>query len=730
MKSRLFAVLLVLCFAVGWLPISVNAEEIEEYSLDTPIENGVTIYFVSVPEESYIFDILKVGEDECFFDRYEELPEPAREGYRFQHWSRYPTQDFPFDPNMPMWEFYSPEIYLYGVWEEDTTVSYDVTFIVDGETYAEATFEDGICDSWPDAPEKDDAIFKQWQTEDGAAFEGTPDCDITLYACWYDCIIAYDPNGNLESEEFQPEWYPADIGDQTPPYSEQLKMDTHNFLGWEPEILETVTESITYTARWEEKPVKTFFLTYDPNAGGDQSVSGLPLENPQIFSTYELNTEFYEFPAAPVLTRTGFSFVRWNTQADGSGESVDAGVCPSVDDAVILYAIWERQVCQVTFGDGEPINCLWGECLAADCIPQPELDENGCGIVNGALCRFVGWNTQADGKGEYFTEETVATESFSLYPCWVPQVKITFQIGNGTWAETEDDAYVLILDIGASLSEKLPTPVPDETHKETGIWDSEPAAANQEACYIFTCDSREAFTVIFTDGEDSTTLEILEGSPLGALPVPVRTGWAFLGWYDGEIQVTADTVIAADMVLEARWEEIFSLTFDPNGGVEPPDSLPGPGPHRIPAITPYRPGHQFLGWSLKPDSGMVQFWVDDFYTPLGEDTLYAVWKPEEYQIRYNDGVKTSVIFPDQVFTAAYGDPTPAFSGRPSRKSYAFTGWKPAVSETVTGTALYEAQWVRATNPKTGDESGIYFWMAALVISSGCLIILGRKSRRF
>ena len=46
-----------------------------------------------------------------------------------------------------------------------------------------------------------------------------------------------------------------------------------------------------------------------------------------------------------------------------------------------------------------------------------------------------------------------------------------------------------------------------------------------------------------------------------------------------------------------------------------------------------------------------------------------------------------------------GEKTPSFDGAPSRAGYDFVGWKPDVVPTVTGDAVYEAQWQKKSDPK-------------------------------
>lgn len=97
---------------------------------------------------------------------------------------------------------------------------------------------------------------------------------------------------------------------------------------------------------------------------------------------------------------------------------------------------------------------------------------------------------------------------------------------------------------------------------------------------------------------------------------------------------------------------------------------------------------------------------------------------ETYTVTYKDGVG-GTAFADQVHPGLkLGDATPGFTGTPYRWNYTFTGWKPAVAPTVSGDAVYTAQWsyngggwtpsypinpvppVVVVPPKTGDMP---FW---------------------
>ena len=80
--------------------------------------------------------------------------------------------------------------------------------------------------------------------------------------------------------------------------------------------------------------------------------------------------------------------------------------------------------------------------------------------------------------------------------------------------------------------------------------------------------------------------------------------------------------------------------------------------------------------------------------------------PEEtyYIVTYTDGVG-STAFTNQVKRVKSGDPTPAFTGTPSRSGYTFTGWTPAVTDTVTDNVTYTAQWKNNDNHTPGGGNG-------------------------
>lgn len=73
----------------------------------------------------------------------------------------------------------------------------------------------------------------------------------------------------------------------------------YKFVGWEPEVAETVTKNVTYTAKWE----KLYTVTYTDGAKGKAFKD-------QVYSDLESGTDTPKFDGKP--TRKGYTFTGWS----------------------------------------------------------------------------------------------------------------------------------------------------------------------------------------------------------------------------------------------------------------------------------------------------------------------------------------------------------------------------------------------------------------------------------
>ena len=107
-----------------------------------------------------------------------------------------------------------------------------------------------------------------------------------------------------------------------------------------------------------------------------------------------------------------------------------------------------------------------------------------------------------------------------------------------------------------------------------------------------------------------------------------------------------------------------------------------------------REDYVFTGWNPQVAGTVTETAV---YTATWADDKNNNGTPddneEKFTITYTDGVDNEEIFEDQSYADLLSETkTPKFNGEPKRTGYVFTGWAPEVTETVTQTVTYSAQW--------------------------------------
>ena len=89
-------------------------------------------------------------------------------------------------------------------------------------------------------------------------------------------------------------------GTSTPAFgTKDPTREGYKFVGWEPEVAETVTKDVTYTAKWE----KLYTVTYTDGAKGKAFKD-------QVYSDLEAGTDTPKFDGKP--TRKGYTFTGWS----------------------------------------------------------------------------------------------------------------------------------------------------------------------------------------------------------------------------------------------------------------------------------------------------------------------------------------------------------------------------------------------------------------------------------
>ena len=235
---------------------------------------------------------------------------------------------------------------------------------------------------------------------------------------------------------------------------------------------------------------------------------------------------------------------------------------------------------------------------------------------------------------------------------------------------------------------------------------------------------------------DVSSIEVTQGEAYGELPVPVREGHEFLGWFLGDDEVTSATVFGGtgDVTLVARWEPMsFSAALDANGGAVDPSSVEvtyGEAYGELPV--PVREGHEFLGWFLGDD----EVTSATVFGGTGDVTLVARWEKNETvdpdQPGTEDPDKPGTEDPDQPGTT---DPDKPGTEDPDKPGTTDPDQKPGSdvkpgtgSDTKPGTGTSKPSGTQSV-PETGDPLSPTSVVAYVVVGGAILVGAGIVLRR-
>lgn len=419
--------------------------------------------------------------------------------------------------------------------------------------------------------------------------------DRTLSAQWQEAgytvfYFGNDEGGPPAQNVPPPQLVPVDEGAALS--EERPTREGYEFVGWntdpfgggtayQPGDLIFVTSDIALYAQWEAVPPTIHLITYEPNG---LSVEGLPGQQ-------EVPEGETAALSAAIPTRTGYRFLNWNSQPDGSGAVYQPGqtVGPLYGD-LTLYAQWEAIPPTLHLLTYEP-NDAGGP--SAENIPEPEEVEEGntadlsTVVPTRTGYQFLGWNTAPDGTGTaYQPGQTVGPfySDLTVYAQW-RQVEHTLTYhGN---------------DEGGPPARNIPGPV------------------------------------MVPDGQ-SVTLSSM---------IPTREGFAFTGWNTdpsgmGISYQPGDTIlnVRTDIDLYAQWIPLpapsYTLSYCGNDAGGPPaccipcsERIPAGQYARISCVSPCRTCYCFIGWNTDPCGRGQMFCPGQTIGPVnGDICLYAQWR--------------------------------------------------------------------------------------------------------
>lgn len=403
-----------------------------------------------------------------------------------------------------------------------------------------------------EAPNKGDSftdMFPGWTTRDYYALKSDNEKIAEFDPKSTHSIVTFDPNSGTGGTKLYA-LKNQQVSEPVPPEKKDCE-----FVGWytNPEgkgepwdfVMDRVSSDMTLYAKY--RPLQ-FSVTFDAQGG-----------------SCDVKQKDYSFGLAmgelPVPTRTNYQFIGWYSRADGNGDLyTNSTIMPRSDTK--LYAAWlqEGKSLVVDFSgnggelDSEKVLVPYNTAISS----FPNATRKGC--------TFVEWNSKADGTGDTYNKNTkVIHNNLTLYAIWkTKSPTVTLDPNKGTVSK---DSFTVKYNTAIG---NIPAPkrdgyeftgwyyqdgrkfsstdkMPDKDIKLTAKW--------RGFEYMILFDAKKGTM----PGED--TMYASCGDKIGKLPVPVRKGYEFTGWYtksNGKgTKYTADSEMPEkDLTLYAGWKKI------------------------------------------------------------------------------------------------------------------------------------------------------------------------------
>jgi uncharacterized repeat protein (TIGR02543 family) len=447
------------------------------------------------------------------------------------------------------------------------------------------------------------------------------------------------------------------------------------------------TVSLNWYAIWQA-PIVTIKYKGNRNTGGTAPAT----QNVQVgYAPYSANT----------FTRTGMTFLRWNTKSNGTGTDYLPGEIIRVTKNTTLYAIWQGTITYTDEGaDGGTVP---GQTFIAG---QKFTLRGNTGGVDGNLYKeghdFAGWIRVSPGSAARFNpkREWAFQANVTFRPHWKPQRHtVTFESTLHTRGNAPNDQNFTYNKL---FSLRGPGTLRRDGYRFAG-WNTN--ANGTGTTYTRRVQFTGDITLYATWTPDMRTLRYSasgakEGTapplqqfqrnlPLSYVPVSIqgntgnleRFGWHFTSWRKGTTSYDEgdDATFNSNVTLHPRWERnTYTVTFSANGdtGTVPDQTYQFAKSFRLPTNSGVlqRANHTFNGWNTKEDGTGRRFKNGGIATLRGETVLYAQWKPVTYTIKYNKNNATKGSAPKSQKVQYPFAGTIQGSNNLERPGHEFVGW--------------------------------------------------------
>ena len=353
----------------------------------------------------------------------------------------------------------------------------------------------------------------------------------------------------------------------------------------------------------------TYTITYNNLDGGN------PSNAPASYNKYSGTVTI------PNPTKDGYRFLGWTGEGITEPQKDVSFEAKEMNRNLTYTAMWK-----------EIIYHNVGFVTGHGATPQPQQVESGTKAARPADptedgWKFKGWYISDDYIGEPFDFTTAITENTTLHAKWAKTWTVTFDSnGHGTAPAMQT--------VEEGENAVKPADPTAEGYVFRGWYTTAACTTEFDFNTPIAADTTlyakwdEIYTVTFNVGGHGTApaaQKVENGGKATKPENPTAKGWRFDGWYTDE-KCTArydfDKAVTANTTLYAKWTQLFTLTFETNGGtkidsVEAPDgSLVYLGSYK-----PTKSGYYFVGWYT--DKNLTRASRVGYVRMDGNKTVYA-----------------------------------------------------------------------------------------------------------
>ena len=656
--------------------VEISYESVVEVAFDT--DGGVDI-----PNRKFRTHMYATAAD---------IPSAEKVGYTFVKWeiSEWNVDTTPKENNK-----YVASITLKAVYAAN---SYNLTYELNGGECDNLTEEYvfGAGAELP-VPARKGYTFDGWSFGENERFFAMPAetfGDKTLYANWTAnaYTITYNANGGTLDDNTQTVVYDSSVTLKTP------LRDAYTFAGWyNGDVLVSsgvwiIADNVTLVARWTKI---NFKITYNLNGGTNDG------DNPLSYVISEKDITIND-PA-----KTGYTFLGWSVSDSNEKREnyvIEAGAWGDLS----LTANWHANTYAITYDYNDGATAKTTQNVTFDSAYKLIVPtRNGYD--------FNGWYI----GDEKITDGTYKTASdIILKATWkIITYTISYDLGGGTVATANSTKYT-VETVTFTLNNPTKT-----GYTFTGWIFGDSDVKNLTAVIekgsfgdltVTACYAANNYTLSFNvnGGDESITAITVTYDKSFTLPTPARTGYTFVGWYNG-VNVVADGIwkYVKNIELTAQWtanddtayrvEHWLENADDDEYTLMNADELTGMSDSVImPEVYNYdhftSPDVQAV--TISPDGSLVLKYYYTRNTYTVSFVTNGVYAPSITQ-KYDSTLSVSAVRTGYEFGGWYYEPslTTLFSGKMSGED--FTLYAYWVGETITSEFEYKIEGSVATITK-------------------------------